>query len=67
MSMSPPLPISQIGLPPAKLWSVENELGGWEKAQVKFFDAGKILDVIQTEVATKKLEQRKAEQAVGRR
>ena len=24
----------QVGLPPAKLWSVDKELGGWEIAQV---------------------------------
>lgn len=31
---------AQQQLPPAKLWSVDKELGGWTKAQVKFFDAG---------------------------
>lgn len=48
----------QTGLPPATLWQVDKELGGWAKAQAKFFDAGAILDDIQTAVGRKRAEQR---------
>jgi ABC-type sulfate transport system substrate-binding protein len=27
-------------LPATKMWMVEKELGGWDRAQAKFFDAG---------------------------
>ncbi|KAJ9512672.1 hypothetical protein QJQ45_018824 [Haematococcus lacustris] len=57
----------QVGLPPAKLWSVDQLFGGWAAAQSRFFDAGGILDVIQEEVGRKRVEQRKVAQAVGRR
>lgn len=40
----------QVGMPPAKLWRVDKELGSWAKAQAKFFDAGMILDEIQSYV-----------------
>lgn len=47
-------------MPPVKMWSVDKELGGWDKAQAKFFDAGTILDSIQTAVGKKKMEERNA-------
>lgn len=31
---------TQLGLPPAKLWSVDQVFGGWAMAQERFFDAG---------------------------
>jgi len=33
---------AQEGQPSVKLWNVDKELGGWEKAQRKFFDAGQV-------------------------
>lgn len=48
------------GKPPVKLWSVDRELGGWDKTQIKFFDAGAVLDQIQSAVGQRKQEQRKA-------
>lgn len=47
-------------MPPVKLWSVDRELGGWAAAQVKFFDAGQILDEIQADVGARRMEQRRA-------
>ncbi|PNW81708.1 hypothetical protein CHLRE_06g257000v5 [Chlamydomonas reinhardtii] len=57
----------QTGLPPANLWQVDKELGGWAAAQKKFFDAGAILDDIQSAVGKLRVEQRKAAQAAARR
>jgi hypothetical protein len=39
---------------------VEAELGGWAAAQRRFFDAGAILDDIQSLVGRKRAEQRRA-------
>jgi ABC-type sulfate transport system substrate-binding protein len=41
----------QLGLPPAKLWTVDEVFGGWAAAQARFFDAGAVLDVIQEAVS----------------
>lgn len=38
------------------LWTVEQKLGGWLAVQEKFFDADKILDVLQTEIAQKRID-----------
>ena len=46
---------------------VDKELGGWAAAQKKFFDAGAILDDIQSAVGKLRVEQRKAAQAAARR
>jgi ABC-type sulfate transport system substrate-binding protein len=43
-----------------KLWTVDQQLGGWATAQKKFFDAGKILDEIQADVGARRMESRKA-------
>lgn len=43
---------------PSRPLQVDKELGGWAKAQAKFFDAGAILDDIQTAVGRKRAEQR---------
>ncbi|GFR43164.1 hypothetical protein Agub_g4213 [Astrephomene gubernaculifera] len=59
--------VQQTGLPPATLWQVDRELGGWDAAQAKFFDAGAILDDIQTAVGRKRVEQRRAKTAAGQR
>ncbi|PNH05418.1 Sulfate-binding protein [Tetrabaena socialis] len=50
----------QTGLPAAQLWQVDRELGGWASAQVRFFDAGAILDEIQMSVGRKRAEERNA-------
>jgi sulfate transport system substrate-binding protein len=49
-----------LAMPPVKMWSVDKELGGWDAAQARFFDAGKILDAIQSAVGVRKMEQRRA-------
>ncbi len=54
-----PCPL-QAGLPPTRLWQVDQELGGWAKAQSKFFDAGAILDELQAELGRKRMEARRA-------
>eukprot|EP01026_Neomeris_dumetosa_P018568 TRINITY_DN17298_c0_g2_i1.p2 TRINITY_DN17298_c0_g2~~TRINITY_DN17298_c0_g2_i1.p2 ORF type:complete len:186 (-),score=39.56 TRINITY_DN17298_c0_g2_i1:225-782(-) len=43
-------------------WRVETKLGGWQKAQQKFFDKGGILDDIQ-----EKIGQERAAQAMGKK
>ncbi|MEW5300457.1 MAG: hypothetical protein WDW36_003387 [Sanguina aurantia] len=48
----------QVGLPPTRMWEVDKELGGWTAAQAKFFNAGCILDQIQTEVGHRKAAER---------
>ncbi|KAG2486189.1 hypothetical protein HYH03_015151 [Edaphochlamys debaryana] len=50
---------AQTGLPPAKLWQVDKELGGWAAAQRRFFDAGAILDDIQAHVGRLRADQRR--------
>ncbi|GBF96023.1 hypothetical protein Rsub_08838 [Raphidocelis subcapitata] len=49
-----------------KLWNVEDALGGWSAAQKKFFDAGQILDRIQSEVGARRMARGKAGAAVLR-
>uniref|UniRef100_A0A7S0WZ40 Sulfate-binding protein n=1 Tax=Chlamydomonas leiostraca TaxID=1034604 RepID=A0A7S0WZ40_9CHLO len=48
----------QLGLPPAKMWSVDQVFGGWAAAQARFFDAGKVLDIIQEKLGRKRQENR---------
>ena len=60
-------PATQEGKPPAKLWSVEKELGGWPACQRKFFAAEQILDVIQAEVGARRMEERRAGKAPARK
>lgn len=43
-----------------KMWTVDKELGGWAAAQRKFFDAGQVLDEIQSDVGARKMAARKA-------
>ncbi|GLC34200.1 hypothetical protein PLESTM_000168800 [Pleodorina starrii] len=57
----------QTGLPPAQLWQVDKELGGWAKAQEQFFDAGAILDHIQSDVGKLRVKKQQAAAAAGRR
>ncbi|GIL85079.1 hypothetical protein Vretimale_9890 [Volvox reticuliferus] len=59
--------VQQTGLPPAQLWQVDKELGGWAKAQAEFFDAGAILDKIQSDVGKKRVVKQQAAAAAGRR
>eukprot|EP00210_Caulerpa_lentillifera_P000476 g459.t1 len=42
--------------PVQSLWTVDKKLGGWLKAQEKFFDANAILDEIQTDVAQRRIQ-----------
>ena len=49
-----------------KLWNVEQALGGWAAAQRKFFDAGMILDRIQSEVGARRMARGKAGKTVQR-
>jgi hypothetical protein len=48
------------------MWGVEQALGGWAAAQRKFFDAGQILDRIQSEVGARRMERGKAGAVVQR-
>ncbi len=57
------LDCEQVGLPPAKLWSVEDVFGGWDAAQARFFDAGTILDQIQEELGRRRASGRMVAQA----
>ncbi|EFJ41961.1 hypothetical protein VOLCADRAFT_40475, partial [Volvox carteri f. nagariensis] len=50
----------QTGLPPAQLWQVDKELGGWARAQEQFFDAGAILDKIQSSVGQQRVAKQQA-------
>eukprot|EP00775_Hariotina_reticulata_P005802 gene5802-6042_t len=43
-----------------KMWTVDQQLGGWAAAQKKFFDAGQILDEIQVDVGARRMQARKA-------
>ncbi len=54
----PVLPRPHTRATPSRPLQVDKELGGWAKAQAKFFDAGAILDDIQTAVGRKRAEQR---------
>ncbi|KIY99437.1 Sulfate-binding protein Flags: Precursor [Monoraphidium neglectum] len=49
-----------------QMWNVEDALGGWAAAQRKFFDAGRILDRIQSEVGARRLARGKAGAVVRR-
>jgi hypothetical protein len=60
-----PLP-TQVNQKPVKMWGVEQALGGWAAAQRKFFDAGQILDRIQSEVGARRMERGKAGAVVQR-
>lgn len=51
---------AQVGVPPTRLWSVDKDLGGWDKCQAKFFDPGTILDKIQEATSRARLEEMKA-------
>lgn len=48
------------------MWNVEASLGGWGAAQRKFFDAGQVLDRIQSEVGARRVERGKAGARVER-
>lgn len=65
LSYLPPL-LSQAGQRPVKMWNVESSLGGWGAAQHKFFDAGQVLDRIQSEVGARRVERGKAGARVER-
>lgn len=56
----------QAGSKAVKLWNVEDALGGWGPAQAKFFDAGCILDKIQSEVGARRMARGKAGAVVRR-
>ncbi len=49
----------QVDLPPASLWNVEKVFGSWDKAQARFFDAGKILDHIQEAIGKRRQTEKK--------
>lgn len=48
------------------MWNVEDALGGWVAAQRKFFDSGKVLDRIQSEVGARRVARGKAGAIVQR-
>jgi hypothetical protein len=56
----------QAGRKAAKLWDVDAALGGWRAVQSKFFDAGRILDRIQSEVGARRVARGKAGEVVRR-
>ncbi|KXZ50057.1 hypothetical protein GPECTOR_18g37 [Gonium pectorale] len=58
--------VQQTGLPPATLWQVDKELGGWAAAQARFFDAGAILDDIQSSVGKMRAAMREAAAVAAR-